>query len=126
MSEDKDKKVASSDDDWNDPNVGYRIITKEMPKKKEEKMNTSPAGKDPNIPSSMKNMEEKISVLSEETDRLVNRLGIALLPSSPSQKSSEERKSDSRSELASQLDGFAERIQSVIYRLRDTTERLDL
>ena len=37
MAEDKDKKPVSSKDDWNDPNVGYRIVTKEMQQKKENK-----------------------------------------------------------------------------------------
>lgn len=80
-----------------------------------------------NIPSKMKDIDEKLAVLAEETDRLANRLGSVLLPSSPSTRQSEEaKKGELRSELTSQLEVFAERIQSIIYRLRDVTERLDL
>jgi len=84
-----------------------------------------------NIPSKMKNLEEKLCVLSEEEDRLANRLGDILLPlvpssSAPSSKQSDEKKADSCSELAIQLEGFAERIQNIIYRLRNLIERLDL
>ena len=35
--ENKDKKTASSNDDWNDQNVGYRVVTKEMQQKKDNK-----------------------------------------------------------------------------------------
>lgn len=35
MAEDKPKK--SSNDDFDDPNVGYRVITKEMKEEKEKK-----------------------------------------------------------------------------------------
>jgi len=79
-----------------------------------------------NIPSNMKNVEEKLNILSDETDKLANQLNSILLPSSSPIISSEEKKSDCRSEFASQLEGFAARIQSVIYRLQDITERLDL
>jgi len=80
-----------------------------------------------NIPSKMKNMDEKLNVLTEEMDRLANRLGSVLLPSSPSMNmKKQEENANPCSELAIQLEGFAERIQNSIYRLRDLTERLDL